>query len=35
MSFKYKGLMDQFYGDLPKKVLKAGVPPASYFGKAK
>jgi len=28
-----KGLMDQFYGDLPKDVLEAGVPPASYFGK--
>ena len=30
-----KGLMDQFYGDLPKEVLKAGVPPASYFGDSK
>lgn len=37
MGGKYtpKGLMDQFYGDLPKEVLEAGVPPASYFGEDK
>lgn len=29
-----KGLMDQFYGDLPKEVIEAGLPPASYFGDA-
>ncbi len=27
------GLMDQFYGDLPKAVQDTGLPPASYFGK--
>jgi membrane peptidoglycan carboxypeptidase len=31
--YKPKGLMDQFYGELPKEVIKAGLPPASYFGK--
>lgn len=30
-----KGLMDQFYGDLPKEVVEAGLPPASYFGGSK
>ena len=30
-----KGLMDQFYGDLPKEVIEAGLPPASYFGDAR
>jgi membrane carboxypeptidase/penicillin-binding protein len=27
-----KGLMDQFYGELPQEVINAGLPPASYFG---
>lgn len=31
--YKPKGLMDQFYGELPKDVVKAGLPPASYWGK--
>jgi membrane carboxypeptidase/penicillin-binding protein len=26
-----KGLMDQFYGELPQEVIKAGLPKASYF----
>jgi membrane peptidoglycan carboxypeptidase len=30
-----KGLMDQFYGDLPKEVVEAGLPRASYFGDSK
>lgn len=30
--YKPKGLMDQFYGDLPSEVIDAGLPPASYFG---
>jgi membrane peptidoglycan carboxypeptidase len=30
-----KGLMDQFYGDLPKEVIESGLPPASYFGDSK
>lgn len=30
--YKPKGLMDQFYGDLPQEVINAGLPPASYFG---
>jgi membrane peptidoglycan carboxypeptidase len=30
-----KGLMDQFYGDLPKEVVEAGLPRASYFGGSK
>ncbi len=32
--YQPKGLMDQFYGELPQEVVKAGLPPASYFGKA-
>jgi membrane peptidoglycan carboxypeptidase len=32
--YKPKGLMDQFYGELPQEVVKAGLPPGSYFGKA-
>jgi membrane carboxypeptidase/penicillin-binding protein len=31
--YKPKGLMDQFYGELPQEVVNAGLPPASYFGK--
>ena len=27
-----KGLMDQFYGELPQDVIDNGLPPASYFG---
>lgn len=30
-NYKPKGLMDQFYGELPETVVKAGLPPASYF----
>lgn len=30
--YKPKGLMDQFYGELPQEVINAGLPPASYFG---
>ncbi len=30
--YKPKGLMDQFYGELPREVVNAGLPPASYFG---
>ena len=30
--YKPKGLMDQFYGELPQEVVNAGLPPASYFG---
>lgn len=33
--YRPKGLMDQFYGDLPKDVVDHGLPPASYFGKTK
>lgn len=29
-----KGLMDQFYGELPQAVINAGLPPASYFGES-
>jgi membrane peptidoglycan carboxypeptidase len=32
--YKPKGLMDQFYGELPQEVINAGLPPASYFGKS-
>lgn len=32
--YQPKGLMDQFYGELPQEVVNAGLPPASYFGKA-
>mgnify|MGYP003564611128 CR=1 FL=1 len=32
--YKPKGLMDQFYGELPQEVVNAGLPPASYFGKS-
>lgn len=32
--YKPKGLMDQFYGDLPQEVVNAGLPTASYFGKS-
>jgi len=31
-TYKPKGLMDQFYGELPRDVIKAGLPPVSYFG---
>lgn len=31
--YKPKGLMDQFYGELPKKVINTDLPPASYLGK--
>jgi membrane peptidoglycan carboxypeptidase len=31
--YKPKGLMDQFYGDLPREVIDSGLPPVSYFGK--
>lgn len=31
-TYKPKGLMDQFYGELPQEVINAGLPPASYFG---
>ena len=30
--YKPKGLMDQFYGQLPKEVINSGLPPASYIG---
>lgn len=30
--YKPKGLMDQFYGELPQEVINTGLPPASYFG---
>lgn len=30
--YKPRGLMDQFYGELSPEVIKAGLPPASYFG---
>ncbi|MEW8026609.1 MAG: transglycosylase domain-containing protein [Candidatus Thiodiazotropha sp.] len=30
--YKPKGLMDQFYGELPQEVINAGLPLASYFG---
>ncbi len=30
--YKPKGLMDQFYGELPQEVVNAGLPSASYFG---
>lgn len=30
--YKPKGLMDQFYGELPQAVIDAGLPPASYVG---
>lgn len=30
--YKPKGLMDQFYGELPREVIDAGLPKASYFG---
>lgn len=30
--YRPKGLMDQFYGELPREVIDAGLPPASYFG---
>lgn len=30
--YEPKGLMDQFYGDLPQEVIDAGLPLASYFG---
>jgi hypothetical protein len=33
--YKPKGLMDQFYGELPQEVVNAGLPPASYFGDSK
>lgn len=29
--YKPKGLMDQFYGELPEEIINAGLPPASYF----
>jgi membrane carboxypeptidase/penicillin-binding protein len=29
--YKPKGLMDQFYGELPQEVIKAGLPAFSYF----
>lgn len=32
--YKPKGVMDQYYGDLPQEVINAGLPPASYFGKS-
>jgi membrane carboxypeptidase/penicillin-binding protein len=32
--YKPKGLMDQFYGELPPEVINSGLPPASYFGKS-
>jgi membrane peptidoglycan carboxypeptidase len=32
--YKPKGLMDQFYGELPQEVISNGLPPASYFGDA-
>jgi hypothetical protein len=32
--YRPKGLLDQFYGDLPQEVVNAGLPPASYFGKS-
>ena len=28
--YKPKGLMDQFYGELPQEIIDAGLPPASY-----
>ncbi len=31
-TYKPKGLMDQFYGELPKEVINSGLPPASYIG---
>ncbi len=31
--YQPKGLMDQFYGELPQEVVNAGLPPASYFEK--
>lgn len=34
-TYKPKGLMDQFYGELPREVISAGIPPASYFGNSK
>ena len=30
--YKPNGLMDQFYGELAREVVNAGLPPASYFG---
>lgn len=33
--YQPKGLMDQFYGDLPSDVVNAGLPPASYFSDTK
>jgi len=30
--YQPKGLMDQYYGELPQEVINAGLPPASYFG---
>lgn len=32
--YKPKGLMDQFYRELPQEVVNTGLPPASYFGKS-
>jgi membrane peptidoglycan carboxypeptidase len=32
--YKPKGLMDQFYGELPQEVINAGLPPASYFSRS-
>jgi len=32
--YKPKGLMDQFYGELPQDVIENGLPKASYFGNA-
>ena len=29
--YKPKGLMDQFYGELPQEVISAGLPALSYF----
>ena len=31
-TYKPKGLMDQFYGELPQEVINTGLPPASYLG---
>ena len=31
-NYKPKGLMDQYYGELPQEVINAGLPAFSYFG---
>jgi membrane carboxypeptidase/penicillin-binding protein len=33
-NYKPKSLMDQYYGELPEEVIKAGLPAFSYFGDA-